>query len=345
MPDIQLQGETLSMSIRKMDDGRWLLDIRPQGAYGKRIRKIFARKGSAEKFEQYVLQNFHNNPWLAKPADRRRLSELLDTWWMLDGRNQAYGDTYRIRLEKVIREMRDPRASQMTRKFMLEYRSEKLQAGLMPSSINRDLCVLSTMFTVLIEAGVFHNPNPVRSIRKLKIQNTEMAFLSDDEIERLLERLEGDARRVAILCLSTGARWGEAAELCGEHIVGNRVTFFNTKNGKSRSVPVSDAVLSLIKTHRTGPLYEVDYLRFREILQEVKPDLPKGQATHVMRHTFATHFMMNGGNIVTLQRILGHATIQQTMTYAHFSPDYLADAMRFNPVADMVFTGQKEPAE
>ncbi|WP_446188482.1 phage integrase, partial [Escherichia coli] len=200
------------MSIRKMDDGRWLLDIRPQGTYGKRIRKIFTRKGSAEKFEQYVLQNFHNNPWLAKPADRRRLSELLDTWWMLDGCNQAYGDTYRIRLEKVIREMGDPRANQMTRKFMLEYRSEKLQAGLMPSSINRDLCVLSTMFTVLIEAGVFHNPNPVRSIRKLKIQNTEMAFLSDDEIERLLERLEGDARRVAILCLSTGARWGEATE-------------------------------------------------------------------------------------------------------------------------------------
>ncbi|EJG4335402.1 integrase [Salmonella enterica] len=42
---------------------------------------------------------------------------------------------------------------------------------------------------------------------------------------------------------------------------------------------------------------------------------------------------MNGGSIVTLQRILGHATIMQTMTYAHFAPDYLVDAMKFNPVA------------
>lgn len=41
----------------------------------------------------------------------------------------------------------------------------------------------------------------------------------------------------------------------------------------------------------------------------------------------------HGGNIITLQRILGHATIQQTMTYAHFAQDYLADAMKFNPVA------------
>ncbi|HIA7207510.1 TPA: phage integrase [Escherichia coli] len=324
------------MSIKQLKDGRYQVDVRPQGAGGRRIRKIFTLKSKAQEFERYVLQNFHNNPWQARPADQRRLSELIEVWWMLDGRNQAYGDTYRTRLEKVIREMGDPRASQMTRKFVIEYRSDKLQAGLMPSSINRDLCALSAMFSLLIDAEVYHNENPVRGIRKLKVQNTEMAFLSDDEIDRLLKRLEGDARRIAILCLSTGARWKEASTLRGEHIVGNRVTFFNTKNGKSRSVPVADSVVPLIKTRRTGLLYQVDYLSFREILQEVKPDLPKGQATHVMRHTFATHFMMNGGNIVTLQRILGHATIQQTMTYAHFSPDFLQDALSFNPLAESV---------
>ncbi|EPD7845407.1 phage integrase [Escherichia coli] len=324
------------MSIKQLKDGRYQVDVRPQGAGGRRIRKIFTLKSKAQEFERYVLQNFHNNLWQARPADQRRLSELIEVWWMLDGRNQAYGDTYRTRLEKVIREMGDPRASQMTRKFVIEYRSDKLQAGLMPSSINRDLCALSAMFSLLIDAEVYHNENPVRGIRKLKVQNTEMAFLSDDEIDRLLKRLEGDARRIAILCLSTGARWKEASTLRGEHIVGNRVTFFNTKNGKSRSVPVADSVVPLIKTRRTGLLYQVDYLSFREILQEVKPDLPKGQATHVMRHTFATHFMMNGGNIVTLQRILGHATIQQTMTYAHFSPDFLQDAISFNPLAESV---------
>ncbi len=66
-------------------------------------------------------------------------------------------------MEKVIREMGDPRASQMTRKFMLEYRSEKLQAGLMPSSINRDLCVLSAMFTVLVKDGI-SQPEPRRAV-------------------------------------------------------------------------------------------------------------------------------------------------------------------------------------
>lgn len=42
--------------------------------------------------------------------------------------------------------------------------------------------------------------------------------------------------------------------------------------------------------------------------------------------------MMNGGNIVALQQILGHASINQTMAYAHLAPDYLQFAILFNPL-------------
>lgn len=44
----------------------------------------------------------------------------------------------------------------------------------------------------------------------------------------------------------------------------------------------------------------------------------------MLRHTFASHFMMAGGNILTLQKLLGHATLAMTMRYAHLSPDHLA---------------------
>jgi site-specific recombinase XerD len=45
---------------------------------------------------------------------------------------------------------------------------------------------------------------------------------------------------------------------------------------------------------------------------------------HSHRHTFASHFVMAGGNILTLQKLLGHADIATTMIYAHMSPDHLA---------------------
>ena len=62
-------------------------------------------------------------------------------------------------------------------------------------------------------------------------------------------------------------------------------------------------------------------------------NLPKGQLIHVLRDSFTRHFMANGGNILVLQRILDHATLDTTMVYAHFAPDHLQQAKNLNPLA------------
>jgi len=55
--------------------------------------------------------------------------------------------------------------------------------------------------------------------------------------------------------------------------------------------------------------------------------------THILRHTFASHYMMGGGDLLTLQRILGHSSITMTMRYAHLSPEHLESATRLSPLA------------
>lgn len=70
-------------------------------------------------------------------------------------------------------------------------------------------------------------------------------------------------------------------------------------------------------------------------MQRAGIETPAGQLTHVLHHTFASHFMMNGGNILVLQRILGHADIKITMRYSHFAPEHLADALLLNPLSQI----------
>lgn len=53
--------------------------------------------------------------------------------------------------------------------------------------------------------------------------------------------------------------------------------------------------------------------------------VPKRRPWHLLRHTFASHFMMSGGNILTLQKLLGHAELATSMIYAHLAPDFMAD--------------------
>lgn len=71
---------------------------------------------------------------------------------------------------------------------------------------------------------------------------------------------------------------------------------------------------------------------FRRALARTTIRLLKGQAAHALRHTFASHFMQKGGNILTLQKILGHSSLAMTMRYAHLAPEHLAEATRLNPL-------------
>lgn len=320
------------MTVKALDGGKYKVDIRPRGTSGRRIQRTFTKKADAVAFERYVISNMHDKEWLEKPRDHRRLSELFELWWVYAGRNNKYAGKRKTEITAIIKDMNDPMAFKLTKKFLSEYRSRRLFSGIKESTINRDMTHLSGMISALVDVGEFVGEHPFRAIKPLKEKIPEMSYLTTTEIEDLLSAVEGDAWRLTLLCLSTGGRWGEVTALRAEHMINNRVTFTKTKNGKTRTVPVSDEVMKAVKTKNSGLLFSVDYGDYRQILKTVKPDLPKGQAVHVLRHTFAAHFMINGGNILALQKIMGHSSIQQSMTYAHLAPDYLQDAILLNPL-------------
>ncbi|KER01153.1 tyrosine-type recombinase/integrase [Photorhabdus temperata] len=321
------------MSVSKLDSGQYLVDVRPQGRKGKRIRKRFGTKSEAQQYERWVIATQNNKDWLDKPTDRRTLTELIDLWWKYGGQSLKTGKESKQHLLNMARDMGNPQALKITKGTFANYRAEQLLAGKAAATINKRQMLLSGVFTTLIEAGQYHDAHPLKGVNQLKKSQTEMAFLSIEQIKSFLAVLTGDDLKVARLCLATGARWNEASSLTRKATIKHKVTFINTKNGKNRTVPISKSLYAEISEGKNRRLFpHVNYSNVRLVLKSMIPDLPDGQATHVLRHTFASHFMMNGGNILTLQKILGHASIVQTMIYAHFSPDYLNDAVRLNPL-------------
>ncbi|MCY1507064.1 Tyrosine recombinase XerC [compost metagenome] len=101
-------------------------------------------------------------------------------------------------------------------------------------------------------------------------------------------------------------------------------------------MPIDPALEILIKEHwkRHGP-FTGAISSFRRALVRSGVQLPKGQASHALRHTFASHFIQKGGNILTLQKILGHSSLAMTMRYAHLAPEHLAEAVRLSPLAGL----------
>jgi hypothetical protein len=89
-------------------------------------------------------------------------------------------------------------------------------------------------------------------------------------------------------------------------------------------------------TYRMGS--KEDMLGLAKLLRGARCHVP-AKPWHALRHTFASHFMMSGGNILTLQKLLGHADLKMTMVYAHLSPDFVGAE-----VARMSFAAAR-PAE
>jgi len=183
--------------------------------------------------------------------------------------------------------------------------------------------------------------NPLAKFKAIKIVENERHYLKLEEIDVLLAELpkgrNPHVTLIAKICLATGSRWGETEDLTIQQIRNGIVQYARTKSGKTRAVPIETALeLEIIDHHAehgTGNrIFQSAWAAFREAIERSRLELPMGQMTHVLRHTFASHFMMAGGNILALQRILGHQSLTMTMRYAHLAPDHLKEAKEFNPL-------------
>lgn len=332
------------MAIKQIESG-WLVDSQPAGRGGKRFRKSFKTKAEAKTYEAWLKTQVNQDAkWQPEKRDLRRLTELIEIWFTHHGSGLRSGEDARRRMIAAAEAMGNPVADRFTVNMFADYRTKRLAQGITANNLNREHAYLRSVFNELARLGQWTRPNPLAKLRQFKIQETELTYLTTEQIESLLEALQG-ARNphvllIAKVCLATGARWGEAQELRRSQIHSGLIQFAKTKSGKVRAVPVADELIAELlhhyKKHGTGErLFEFAETAFREGVGRAGLELPNGQMTHSLRHTFASHFMMNGGNILTLQRILGHASLTMTMRYAHLAPDHLQEAKRLNPLANL----------
>ncbi len=320
------------MTARRHLSG-WMADFYVNG---QRIRKQgFLTKSAAVRYEQDYKSQLSVT---GRPLDDR-LSDLVQVWYDLHGQMLKDHKTRLNRTMAIAKRAGDPFAVDFTALSWARYRASRL-AEVSASTVNHEQRYLSAVFSELIRLGVWHSANPLDGIRQIKVDEVELSFLELGQIDQLLDECQRSLNNhtfpVALICLATGARWGEAEALTRSQISQGKIHFYRTKNGKSRSVPVPDSVIvAAFENSMPGTrLFTSCRSAFRGAYERCGFRTP-GQMTHILRHTFASHFMMAGGDILTLQRILGHGDIKMTMRYAHLSPDHLATAMAYSPLAQL----------
>jgi integrase len=239
------------------------------------------------------------------------------------------GPHRRAILDRLVRDVGDLAAREFAAGVFLRWRSDRLGRAA-PATLNNALAYLRAMFSELERAGTWTTGNPLRGVRQIPAPAAELAYLTPDQIHHLLAELDEGrspaAGVVARICLSTGARWGEAETLRRAQVHPELIELARTKSGRPRALPISPDLYRRIQEGKEWDaippqerLFPSCYGAVRAGVDRAGIVLPAGQLSHVLRHTFASVFMQRGGNILVLQRALGHSSLTMTMRYSHFA--------------------------
>jgi len=330
----------------RRDRKKWEMDaMLPAGSTPPRIRRLFdseeeATAAAAEiaprlsslepvRDQHMTLAQAFTRYFEAKArkkslAEDQRLAEHLKLY---------FGAPTRLR-DLTASKIAAYKAARLTAKSVRRKNDDGKPTTLSAASINRPLALLRHLLRM---AAVDWEVLPrVPVIRLEREPQGRIRWLEPEEEVRLLDACAKSANTsllpMVTVALETGLRKGELLGLTWDRIDMSRgvIRLEVTKSGKRREVPMRQGVYNVLsalpKPHegRVWPDIEIRSA-FETAVEAAKLDAPL--TFHDLRHSFASWWMMRGGKLESLSKILGHATLAMTMRYAHLSPEHLRGEM------------------
>lgn len=224
-------------------------------------------------------------------------------------------------------------------------------------TMNTYLGGLRTIFYFFMDMGYTKK----FKIELLKVEKTIKETYTEDELSLLLKKpnlkkcsfTEYRCWVMANYFLATGNRLRTAINLKIGHIDfdNNLILLGKTKNGRQQLIPLSNYLAEILQEYliyRKGEpedylfcsAYGVQLTRDGTTTLMRKYHLKRGvkkTSVHVYRHTFAKQWILNGGDIFRLQKILGHSSMEMVRNYVEmFSNDLSKNFQQFNPLDNFV---------
>ncbi|WP_164833905.1 tyrosine recombinase XerC [Sinorhizobium meliloti] len=274
--------------------------------------------------------------WLASLAEERRLSEKTVDAYERDTRQFLTFLTGHLAGPPRLSDICALRPADL-RGFLAQRR----KGGAGARTLGRGLAGLRSFLRYLERnglanaagAGAVRSPKQPKSLPKALTDREALKVVTADA--QLAEEPWIAARNAAVLTLlyGCGLRIAEALDLTPADFSGPVTSLRVTgKGGKTRIVPMIAAAAEAVETYRKLCPYHIDpeepifrgargaKLQPAIIQREMQKlraalGLPDSATPHALRHSFATHLLAGGGDLRTIQELLGHASLSTTQVY------------------------------
>ncbi|MSR84339.1 MAG: site-specific integrase [Candidatus Latescibacteria bacterium] len=267
--------------------------------------------------------------------------EYLSQWSKVEKRESSYRRD-QVSLKRLNHTLGKRQLSEITRRDVEKYVAERKGEGVTSATTNRELCCLKNMFRKAVDWGYLKS-NPAWGVKQQKETPPEFGFLTENEIDRVIECSAPHMKAFLTLAIHTGMRRGELFKLEWRDLDFQTgfITVRYGKNGETRHIPMNSIVRQTLDKHPNrivkgqacpyvfsrpdGSPFKWPEGGFQGALQ--RAGVTRHIRIHDLRHTFASHLVMKGIDLRTVAKLLGHRDIKMTMRYSHLAPEHLQAAV------------------
>lgn len=260
--------------------------------------------------------------------------------WSRANKKSWTTDLQRIRSDMLPRWARK-KLDEITPEDLERFKSDRLKEGRSPATINRTLALLKTIYS---KAAAWEKvaDNPVKQVSLLRENNQRLRFLEVEELSRLLEACKESRNQylypLVLIAVGTGLREGEVMGLRWADVDMDRrlLTLPDSKGGERCTFPFSDEVWAAFLTipkvadnPHVFPGADEKAMTFPRTAFENAMKTAKVTDFHFhdLRHTYASHLVMEGVDLLTVKELLRHKTLEMTLRYAHLAPEHKRKAV------------------
>ncbi|WP_024334622.1 tyrosine-type recombinase/integrase [Desulfotignum balticum] len=230
-------------------------------------------------------------------------------------------------------------------KFVLLLKKRKSRQGkpLSASYIKHQLVLLTRIFNVASQWGIFTGQNPCNKVKKPRLNNQIVEFLSADELTRLINTLDTwtDRMQASIVSFSfyTGMRPSEIFKLEWRDIdfENATITLRDPKGTLDQILPLSGKAIEVLrsvpKEFDTPFVFYSSKGKQRKTIRHGWQKIKEAAGIHEsfryydFRHNFASYLVSSGVSLYQVQKLLTHKDSSTTMRYAHLSDKSLRDTV------------------
>jgi integrase len=242
----------------------------------------------------------------------------------------------------LLKSFKDKYLPDITPAMVSDYKVQRRAEGASPRTINYELTLMSHAFNIAIREWEWIDDNPIKRVKKERVNNTIERWLTLEEEGLLLKASAKWLKEIIVFAINTGLRQGEIINLKWSQVDMERrtMTIYEQKNRCVDTLPLNETAIEVLRERKNLQRNEIDNvfynhsfrpLQFRNLIRSYDKAIEKAGINdlrfHDLRHTFATRLIQCGVGIYEVQKLGRWKSVSMVQRYAHHYPESLRSAI------------------